>query len=105
MARVKTEKELEQTEKTVETTETQETKTETTKEADATTKETDAAAETETIEEEAQEEIPSWVDKVLKSFSNFDELYVTKSGGVLSKNTPKHLVTSATLYKNPYYKK
>lgn len=99
MARVKTEKELEQTEKAVETTETQEAQTETTQEADTT-------AETEKVDEQTtQEEIPTWVDKVLKSFSNLDELYVTKSGGVLSKNTPKHLVASATLYKNPYYKK
>lgn len=97
MARVKTDKELEQekAEKAV-------------AEA-APTKEPEAAADTkvekDTTKETAQEEIPTWVDKILKSFKNFDELYITKNGGVFTKDAPKNLVESATLYKNPYYKK
>lgn len=102
MARVKTDKELEQekVEKSVvETTTVQDT---------AASQEAEQAAETkveDTAKETAQEEIPTWIDKILKSFKNFDELYITKNGGVFTKGTPKNLVASATLYKNPYYKK
>lgn len=102
MARVKTDKELEQekAEKAVvETAPVQDT---------AASKEVEQAAETkveDTAKETAQEEIPTWIDKILKSFKNFDELYITKNGGVFTKGTPKNLVASATLYKNPYYKK
>lgn len=102
MARVKTDKELEQekAEKAVvETSPVQDT---------AASQESEQSAETkveDTAKETAQEEIPTWIDKILKSFKNFDELYITKNGGVFTKGTPKHLVASATLYKNPYYKK
>lgn len=103
MARVKTDKELEQekTEKTiVEISPVQDT---------AASQEAEQAAEAkvekDTAKETVQEEIPTWVDKILKSFRNMDELYVTKNGGVFTKGTPKSLVASATLYKNPYYKK
>ena len=102
MARVKTDKELEQekVEKAVvETSPVQDTATSQEKEQAAETKVEDTAKET------AQEEIPTWIDKILKSFKNFDELYINKNGGVFTKGSPKNLVASATLYKNPYYKK
>lgn len=102
MARVKTDKELEQekAEKAVvEASPVQDT---------ASSQEKEQTAETKveyTAKETAQEEIPTWIDKILKSFNNFDELYITKNGGVFTKGSPKNLVASATLYKNPYYKK
>lgn len=102
MARVKTDKELEQekAEKAVvETSPVQDTAASHEKEQAAETKVEDTAKET------AQEEIPTWIDKILKSFKNFDELYINKNGGVFTKGSPKNLVASATLYKNPYYKK
>lgn len=102
MARVKTDKELEQekVEKAVvETSTVQDTAASQEKEQAAETKVEDTAKET------AQEEIPTWIDKILKSFKNFDELYINKNGGVFTKGSPKNLVASATLYKNPYYKK
>ena len=74
----------------------------------AASQEKEQAAETkveDTAKETAQEEIPTWIDKILKSFKNFDELYINKNGGVFTKGSPKNLVASATLYKNPYYKK
>lgn len=104
MARVKTDKELEQ-----EKAEKAAAETSPAKETETASQETGEAAETkiekETAKETVQEEIPTWVDKILKSFKNLDELYVTKNGGVFTKGTPKSLVESATLYKNPYYKK
>ena len=102
MARVKTDKELEQekAEKAVvEASPVQDTAASQEKEQTAETKVEDTTKET------AQEEIPTWIDKILKSFNNFDELYITKNGGVFTKGSPKNLVASATLYKNPYYKK
>lgn len=102
MARVKTDKELEQekAEKTVvEASPVQDMAASQEKEQAAETKVEDTAKET------AQEEIPTWIDKILKSFKNFDELYINKNGGVFTKGSPKNLVASATLYKNPYYKK
>lgn len=102
MARVKTDKELEQEKEekaVVEASPAQDTAASQEKEQTAETKVEDTAKET------AQEEIPTWIDKILKSFNNFDELYITKNGGVFTKGSPKNLVASATLYKNPYYKK
>lgn len=104
MARVKTDTELEQEKAKKAASEASPVK-----EVEVASQETGEAAETkvekEIVKEAAQEEIPTWVDKILKSFKNLDELYVTKSGGVFTKDTPKSLVASATLYKNPYYKK
>lgn len=104
MARVKTDKELEQ-----EKVEKAAAEANPTKETEAASQETGEVAETkvekDTTKETVQEEIPTWVDKILKSFKNLDELYITKNGGVFTKGTPKSLVASATLYKNPYYKK
>ena len=104
MARVKTDKELEQ-----EKAEKAAAEAAPTKEPEVATQETGEAAETkvetDTTKETAQEEIPTWIDKILKSFKDLDELYITKNGGVITPSTPKSLVESATLYKNPYYKK
>lgn len=104
MARVKTDTELEQ-----EKAKQAESEASPVKEREATSQGTgevaEAKVEKEIAKEAAQEETPSWVDKILKSFKNLDELYVTKNGGVFTKDTPKSLVASATLYKNPYYKK
>lgn len=104
MARIKTEQEVAQEKavKTAEAAAAQEAVQE--KEAEAVSGES-AEPEVEKTETAAQEETPVWIDKILRSFKNLDELYITKTGGVLTKGTPAHLLKSAVLYKNPYYKK
>ena len=42
---------------------------------------------------------------ILKSFSQYESLYVDGKGGIYAPNTPRAIRGSATLYKNPYYKK
>ena len=74
--------------------------------------ETVAATEPEVNENEAAEEaidqvekeIPEYVDNLLKTFSNYDELYVNSKCGVYTKDTPKSLIGDSKLYKNPYFK-
>lgn len=56
-------------------------------------------------EEVATEEVPEWSKRLMANFANLPELYITKTGGVFTKNTPKSLLKGAVLYKNPYYKK
>lgn len=106
MARVKTEQELaKQTVQPTETTE--ETKVETTETvvAEEETTQTVESVETVETEEVAQTETPEWTKRIMANFSNLEELYITKHGGVFTKDTPKSLVKGATLYKNPYYNK
>lgn len=54
---------------------------------------------------EAEIEIPAFAEKLMRNFSNLEELYITSKGGVFTKDTPESLVGDAKLYKNPYYKK
>lgn len=59
---------------------------------------TQAKAETRTeIKPEAH------VLSVLQAFSNYEQLYIDKQGGIYTPDTPEHLREMATLYKNPYY--
>lgn len=41
---------------------------------------------------------------ILKSFPNYESLYVDRHGGVFTPDTPKTIRGSATLYKNPHFK-
>lgn len=59
---------------------------------------TQAKAETRTeIKPEAH------VLSVLQAFSNYEQLYIDKQGGIYTPDTPEHLREMATLYKNPYF--
>lgn len=50
-------------------------------------------------------EVNSSVQHLLRIFNGYDELYVSKSGGVFPKNNKPSYVKDAVLYKNPFYKK
>lgn len=54
----------------------------------------------ETVKEK---EIPEFVRRILKIYSNYDELYIDAKGGVYTKGTQPSAVGSAILYKNPYF--
>ena len=65
----------------------------------------------EDVENKAEEarnvgpEVNSEVQNLLRIFNGYDELYITKFGGVFPKgNLPSH-VKGAVLYKNPFFKK
>ena len=67
--------------------------------------ETDPVQVEEKEQKEAETEIPAFADKLMRNFSNLEEVYITSKGGVFTKDTPASLVGDAKLYKNPYYKK
>ena len=50
------------------------------------------------------EELPDYAKRVLQLYPDEPELYISKKGGVFSKNTQPALRGSAILFKNPYYK-
>lgn len=52
----------------------------------------------------AAQELPDYAKKVLKTFSNMPELYISAKGGVFTKDTKPAIRGAAILYKNPYYK-
>ena len=54
--------------------------------------------------EEAKEDIPAYVEKVLKCHPDQEELYVDPKGGAYTKGTQPNLRGDAILYKNPFYK-
>lgn len=88
MAKVKTEKEVEEQVKTP-------------AEPGA---ESNAAPEAP-AKQETEVEIPESVLKILKLYPNMKELYVDTKGGVYTKSAPAQIVKGVTLYKNPYFKK
>lgn len=55
--------------------------------------------------EEATEEvvIPKHIDKILKIFTNLEQMYISKYGGVFPVETDESLTKGCTLYKNPYF--
>lgn len=59
----------------------------------------------ESSEEQAKEELPKHILKIMEIFYYMDELYISKHGGVFPSNTPESLVKESKLYKNPYFKK
>lgn len=53
----------------------------------------------------AEVEIPETVIQILKLYPTIKELYVDAKGGVFTKDAPAQIVKGLTLYKNPYFKK
>jgi hypothetical protein len=47
---------------------------------------------------------PPFVEVILKSFPDYDSLYIDSHGGCYTKNTAPKIRGNAVLYKNPYYK-
>ena len=50
-------------------------------------------------------EIPHYVDKLMRLYPQYEELWITQHGFVHPAGAPKHVLNGATLYKNKYYKK
>lgn len=44
------------------------------------------------------------ITKLLRTFNSYDELYISKTGGVFPKGHLPSRVKDAVLYKNPFYK-
>jgi hypothetical protein len=56
------------------------------------------------LEKETPEvEIPEHVEKLMKLYPQYEQLYVTPNGFVHPVGSPKYLVANATLYKNKFY--
>lgn len=56
------------------------------------------------VEKETLEvEIPEHVEKLMKLYPQYEQLYVTPNGFVHPVGSPKYLVANATLYKNKFY--
>lgn len=70
--------------------------------------------------EQAEEEVPvkgkslkaispdkndKFTHELLKSYKNYETLYIDHKGGVFSPDTKLDMVGAAILYKNPYYEK
>ena len=56
------------------------------------------------LEKETLEvEIPEHVEKLMKLYPQYEQLYVTPNGFVHPVGSPKYLVANATLYKNKFY--
>lgn len=60
---------------------------------------------TETPVEKKTEVIPENVDKLMKLYPQYEEIYITPEGFVHPKATaPAYAIKNAVLYKNKYYK-
>lgn len=56
-------------------------------------------------EEKSPQQIPKHAEHILKTFSNYPELYIDFQGGTFTANTPPAFRSNATLYTNPYFTK
>lgn len=56
-------------------------------------------------EERPSQEIPKHAEHILKTYSNYPELYIDFQGGTFTVDTPPAFRSNATLYTNPYYTK
>lgn len=56
------------------------------------------------VVESTTQEIPDYVDKILKTFDAYSALYVDDKGGVYQEDAQPDWVKDAILYQNPYYK-
>ena len=56
-------------------------------------------------EQTPPQQIPEHAERILKTFSNYPELYIDFQGGTYTVNTPPAFRSNATLYTNPYYTK
>ena len=64
--------------------------------------------EEENKKEEAKNvgpEVNASVQNLLRIFNGYDELYISKAGGVFPKGNVPGYVKDAVLYKNPFFKK
>ena len=50
-------------------------------------------------------EISRHVDKLMRLYPQYEELWITPHGFVHPSGAPNHVLKGATLYKNKYYKK
>lgn len=50
-------------------------------------------------------EVNASVQNLLRIFNGYDELYISKAGGVFPKGNVPGYVKDAVLYKNPFFKK
>lgn len=50
------------------------------------------------------EKIPADVEKLMKLYPQYEEIYVTPQGFVHTKDAAEYLLKDAVLYKNKYYK-
>lgn len=57
-----------------------------------------------TLEEE-NTAIDEFISGILKKYPNYKELYVDRSGGTYTTDTPSSLRLNAKLFKNPFYHK
>ena len=53
---------------------------------------------------DTKEEIPAFVDEILKSHTDYSELYIDSLGGIYAPGTPEPVRGKAKLYKNKYHK-
>ena len=58
----------------------------------------------EVIENKQDADIPEYVDKLLKLYSNYAELAIDAKGGVYVGGTKHSTTNKPILYQNPYYK-
>ena len=64
----------------------------------------DKAPEKPKKAKDTQEEIPAFVDEILKSHTDYSELYIDSLGGIYAPGTPEPVRGKAKLYKNKYHK-
>lgn len=51
-----------------------------------------------------EEKVPAFIDKLMRLYPQYKQLYITKDGFVHPSDVPAYLVEDATLYENKYYK-
>ncbi len=49
--------------------------------------------------------IPEYADRILKRLTSYPELYIDPQGGTFTVDSPPAFRSTATLHKNPYYKR
>lgn len=54
---------------------------------------------------QVEQDIPEYADRILRSFTNYPQLYIDFQGGTFTVDTPPAFRSNATLYTNPYYNK
>lgn len=70
-----------------------------------TTKEEAVEAEDVVAEKSPKEEIPSYVEEAMKSYPQYEKVWITPKGFVHPESSPKYLTDGAKLYTNKYYNK
>ena len=64
----------------------------------------DKAPEKPKKAKDSKDEIPAFVDEILKSHTDYSELYIDSLGGIYAPGTPEPVRGKAKLYKNKYHK-